>query len=158
MGLPPALVSCALVSAGACGGAVSRFGISEFAKHRGYGAEAICAINIVGSLALGVLAGTQPATNRYHEASSARQIRSSRSPSTLQQFLVCCSRGYRNAARFKTIRFPSVFDIKKVALMSDALQVKLDEGEACVSKFFLHPFDHNVAAMWAVARLNLILN
>jgi len=55
--VPAVLPEMALVSAGAVGGALLRFGASEFAKRRDCGPAAILALNIVGSFALGTLAG-----------------------------------------------------------------------------------------------------
>jgi len=53
------LMNCVLVSAGACGGALSRYGLSEVAKQKGYGPAGICAINILGSFTLGAVFGSK---------------------------------------------------------------------------------------------------
>ena len=54
MGLP---TEAALVGAGAVPGAILRFGVSEIAKQHNVGPAAILALNVVGSFALGSLAG-----------------------------------------------------------------------------------------------------
>ena len=54
---PPQLVDCGLVCAGACGGALLRYGAHTAGKSRNLGPAAICTLNVVGSIALGGLAG-----------------------------------------------------------------------------------------------------
>eukprot|EP00320_Phaeocystis_rex_P021218 CAMPEP_0119060140 /NCGR_PEP_ID=MMETSP1178-20130426/4154_1 /TAXON_ID=33656 /ORGANISM="unid sp, Strain CCMP2000" /LENGTH=143 /DNA_ID=CAMNT_0007041219 /DNA_START=33 /DNA_END=464 /DNA_ORIENTATION=- len=53
----PQLVDCGLVCAGACGGALARFGAHTAGKSRKMGPAAICTLNVIGSLAIGGLAG-----------------------------------------------------------------------------------------------------
>ena len=55
--LSPQLVDCGLVCAGACGGALARYGAHTAAKSRNMGPAAICTLNVLGSLAIGGLAG-----------------------------------------------------------------------------------------------------
>ena len=55
--LSPQLVDCGLVCVGACGGALARYGAHTAAKSRNMGPAAICTLNVLGSLAIGGLAG-----------------------------------------------------------------------------------------------------
>ena len=57
--LSPQLVDCGLVCAGACGGALARYGAHTAAKSRNMGPAAICTLNVLGSLAIGGLAGAR---------------------------------------------------------------------------------------------------
>ena len=50
------------VAAGAAGGALLRYGLSEYAKKRGQGPTAILMINVLGSFILGGVTATVPAT------------------------------------------------------------------------------------------------
>ena len=51
------LIDCGLVCAGACGGALARYGAHTVGKSRKMGPAAICTLNVLGSLAIGGLAG-----------------------------------------------------------------------------------------------------
>ena len=55
--LSPQFVDCGLVCVGACGGALARYGAHTAAKSRNLGPAAICTLNVLGSLAIGGLAG-----------------------------------------------------------------------------------------------------
>ena len=54
--------NCGYVAAGATGGALLRYGVSEYGKRRGQGPAAIMAINIIGSFLLGSITGALPGT------------------------------------------------------------------------------------------------
>ena len=53
---------CACVASGAAGGALLRYGISEWAKSKGSGPAAILVINVLGSFLLGGCTGALPGT------------------------------------------------------------------------------------------------
>ena len=53
---------CGCVAAGAAGGALLRYGVSEMGKHKGQGPAAILLINVLGSFVLGGCTGALPGT------------------------------------------------------------------------------------------------
>ena len=55
-------VNAGLVASGAAGGAMLRYGISEWGKRRGQGPLSIMAINVLGSFLLGSVTGALPGT------------------------------------------------------------------------------------------------
>ena len=57
-----AATDCGCVAAGAAGGALLRYGVSEWGKGKGQGPAAILLINVVGSFVLGGCTGALPGT------------------------------------------------------------------------------------------------